>query len=188
MRNKVIFVLFAAVVMTAAFSLNVRAYEYEETNDEIVLSGWRDSFNFGALLELFAALTKPPEPQPTPLRPFAPDGSATVTDHVIESDGKEFFTFTTPAGNVFFLIIDHDRPRDNVYFLNAVTEQDLIALTVGATDTGSTNDDVTAIPTPVLPCRCWAVALGLEMATVKAAALESRLHRRLYRPCRSPRR
>jgi hypothetical protein len=29
---------------------------------------------------------------------------------------------------VFFLIVDHDRQSDNVYFLNAVTERDLIDL------------------------------------------------------------
>lgn len=59
---------------------------------------------------------------------FTPDGRASVTDHAAEEDGKEFYTFTTPEGNVFYLVIDTLRDSDHVYFLNAVTEQDLYAL------------------------------------------------------------
>jgi len=64
--------------------------------------------------------------------PFTPDGTATVVDNATSDDGKEFFTFQTPEGNVFFLIIDRSRPNNNVYFLNAVTEQDLMALAVAS--------------------------------------------------------
>lgn len=59
---------------------------------------------------------------------FSPDGQATVLDNVTDEDGKEFYTFTTPEGNIFYLVIDRERDSDNVYFLNAVTEQDLYAL------------------------------------------------------------
>ena len=59
---------------------------------------------------------------------FTPDGNGTVLDNYFETDGKEFFTFVTPAGNVFYLVIDRLRPQDNVYFLNGVTENDLLAL------------------------------------------------------------
>ena len=45
-----------------------------------------------------------------------------------DGDGKEFFTITTPSENVFYLIIDRQRDGQNVYFLNAVTEKDLLAL------------------------------------------------------------
>ena len=61
--------------------------------------------------------------------PFSPDGQATVVDLIYEGDSKVFYTFKTPAGNVFHLVIDHQRNTDNVYFLNAVTEEDLLALT-----------------------------------------------------------
>ena len=92
------------------------------------------------------------EEVPAQPNPFTPDGQATVLDHATEGDNKEFFTFTTPAGNVFFLIIDHDRPNDNVYFLNAVTEQDLIAL---AEQSGvPIENDIGGIPvatTPTVP-------------------------------------
>jgi len=80
---------------------------------------------------------------------FTPDGQATVLDHATTNeDDKEFFTFTTPAGNVFFLIIDHQRPSDNVYFLNAVTEQDLIAL---AEQSGNQIHSDSGIPVTILP-------------------------------------
>jgi hypothetical protein len=75
---------------------------------------------------IFNADTPPPPPQES--IPLTPRGQATVLDHATDEDGKEFFTFVTPAGNVFFLIVDHQRSSDNVYFLNAVTEADLIAL------------------------------------------------------------
>jgi len=100
---------------------------------------------------------EPPEPEPTDppageseaddpdLKPFTPDGQASVVDLAYEGDGKMFYTFKTPAGNVFYLIIDRQRGGENVYFLNAVTEQDLIALTDGAISTGDKN--VSAIPT-----------------------------------------
>ena len=65
---------------------------------------------------------------PSQSNPFTPAGQASVLDNATNDDEKEFFTFTTPAGNVFFLIVDRQRGTDNVYFLNAVTEQDLIAL------------------------------------------------------------
>jgi len=87
-----------------------------------------------------------------PLSPkaFTPDGQATVIDWATEYDGKEFYTFKTPAGNVFYLIIDHARGMDNVYFLNAVTEQDLIALAEQAKNTNNSGG-ISVIPTTQPP-------------------------------------
>ena len=67
-----------------------------------------------------------------PAGAFTPDGQATVIDWEFEYSGKEFYTFTTPAGNVFYLIVDHARANNNVYLLNAVTETDLISLSEAA--------------------------------------------------------
>jgi len=69
---------------------------------------------------------------PETSNPFTPDGQGTVVDNATGDEGKEFFTFQTPEGNVFFLVIDRSRPNNNVYFLNAVTEQDLMALAVAS--------------------------------------------------------
>ena len=60
--------------------------------------------------------------------PFTPDGTGTVMDTATDGDGKEFFTVETPDGNVFYLIVDRQRSTDNVYLLNAVTEDDLASL------------------------------------------------------------
>lgn len=60
---------------------------------------------------------------------FTPDGSASVLDEAQETaDDKQFYTITTEAGNVFYLIIDGKRDSQNIYFLNGVTEADLMAL------------------------------------------------------------
>jgi hypothetical protein len=61
-------------------------------------------------------------------RPFTPDGQGEVVDNAMEQDGKEFFSITTEDGNVFYLIVDRQRENENVYLLNAVTEDDLNSL------------------------------------------------------------
>jgi hypothetical protein len=85
----------------------------------------------------------PPEP-PKEANPFTPDGQAEVMDQADEGDGKIFYTFTTPEGNVFYLVIDRERDSDNVYFLNAVTENDLYAI-------AEKGGGQSAIPTPEPP-------------------------------------
>ena len=96
---------------------------------------------FMALLQLFSMLgasdaqeSESAIPQGSP-KAFTPDGQATVVDWDYGwYDSKEFYTFSTPAGNVFYLIIDHAKANNNVYFLNAVTESDLMSLAEKAGD------------------------------------------------------
>ena len=73
-------------------------------------------------------------------KPFTPSGTGTVVDNATDEDGKEFFTIMTPAENVFYLVIDRQRETENVFFLNAVTEADLLALA-----------EMPAEPTPPAP-------------------------------------
>ena len=87
------------------------------------------------------APTEEPTPEPKP-NLFTPSGTGTVVDNATDEDGKEFFTITTPAENVFYLVIDRPRGTENVYFLNAVTEADLLAL---AEQTG---EPVAPVPEP----------------------------------------
>lgn len=75
---------------------------------------------------------------------FTPDGTGSVQDNATEADGKEFFTITTEAGNVFYLIIDRERNDNGVYLLNTVTEGDLMAL--AEKSGGSTSSGESAIP------------------------------------------
>ena len=84
------------------------------------------------------------------LKPLTPDGTGTVIDNITDN-GREFFTIGTEDGNVFFLIIDRHRDADNVYLLNAVTEEDLISLAqAGGRDVApsGTGSSVSAIPIP----------------------------------------
>ncbi len=67
--------------------------------------------------------TAPETEEETTAKPFTPEGTGTVVDNATDGDGKEFFTITTPS-----LIIDRQRDGQNAYFLNAVTEKDLLAL------------------------------------------------------------
>ena len=80
--------------------------------------------------------------------PFTPAGTGTVIDTATDGDGKEFYTIMTPNENVFYLIIDRQRETENVYFLNAVTERDLLAL---AEQSGDTVENVSAIPDNTTP-------------------------------------
>ena len=69
---------------------------------------------------------------------FTPEGTGTVLDTATGEDGdKQFYTITSEDGNVFYLIIDGKRDGNNVYFLNGVTEADLMALAEKNEDTMS---------------------------------------------------
>lgn len=70
-------------------------------------------------------ITDYPEPSP---RPFTPSGTGAVVDNATDEDGKEFYTIMTPDEHVFYLVIDKQKETENVYFLNAVTVADLMAL------------------------------------------------------------
>jgi len=95
-------------------------------------------------IEVPAETPEPIVSQPTTqTNPFTPSGQASVIDEANESDGKDFYTFSTPAGNVFYLIIDHQRDSENVYFLNSITEDDLADVAKKSDNKSSTD----AVPT-----------------------------------------
>ena len=96
-----------------------------------------------------ASVTTDPEQT---AKPLTPDGQGTVVDNVTDQDSKEFFTFTTPSENTFYLVIDKQRESENVYFLNAVTESDLLAL--AEKDKEPEDNNVSAIPDPEPVCNC----------------------------------
>lgn len=89
------------------------------------------SGNSGSTGNSGAAPSGTPEPTTSsvPDGAFTPEGTGTVLDSATGEDGdKQFYTITTEAGNVYYLIIDGKRDDNNVYFLNGVTEADLMAL------------------------------------------------------------
>ncbi len=94
-------------------------------------------------------------PQPTSGPATPPSGQGTVIDNVSgtsEESGREFFTIATPDENVFYLVIDRKKDSENVYFLNAVTEADLMAL--AEKDKEPEGGGVSAVPEPEPVCSC----------------------------------
>ena len=59
--------------------------------------------------------------------PLTFDGTGTVVDNILNGS-KQFYTISTDAGNVFYLIVDLDKEYNNVYLLDTTKERDLIAL------------------------------------------------------------
>ena len=115
-KTRFLMAALCAVVLMCSFA--VPAYAYSDESSSTENSG---GANWAGLDP--ATPTPTPEPQP-----FTPSGTGTVIDNATDEDGKEFFTIQTPAENVFYLVIDRQRGTENVYFLNAVTEADLLAL------------------------------------------------------------
>ena len=70
--------------------------------------------------------------------PLTPSGNLTVIDDVHQTtdedaiEDKQFITVQSKNGNTFYIIIDRSGDTENVYFLNAVDETDLLALTEDA--------------------------------------------------------
>ncbi len=105
MKNRVtrILIMFlASMLYMGAFSMTATAIEFDGSEDTTV-----------APLERSDSLT--------------PDGNLTLVDDM-ESKEKEFIAVQTKDGNTFYIVIDHASDKDNVYFLNLVDEEDLLAL------------------------------------------------------------
>ncbi|MDR0813292.1 MAG: DUF4366 domain-containing protein [Oscillospiraceae bacterium] len=79
---------------------------------------------------------------------FTPPGGGTVLDNASEANGKEFFTITATDGSVYYLIIDRRRGTENVYFLSAVTKEDLLGL---AQSSGTVSVPGLTAPEPTAP-------------------------------------
>ena len=72
-------------------------------------------------------VTEPSKPDALPL---TPDGNLTLVDDVAgeQAEDKQFVTVVSKNGNYFYLVIDRAGNKQNVYFLNLVDEEDLLAL------------------------------------------------------------
>jgi len=127
LRNKTISIALLIIIISA-FLIPLTAYatELDDTLLPAVTSSMKEEP--GATTAPAAIAAQEPAEPVLPDSAFTPDGQAEVVDWVLSYNDKEFYTITTPAGNIFYLIIDHARANNNVYFLNAVTEADLIAL------------------------------------------------------------
>jgi len=56
-----------------------------------------------------------------------PHGAGTLLEDVTDNEvNRQFITIQSRGGKVFYIIIDNDRDKQNVYFLNAVDDFDLL--------------------------------------------------------------
>ena len=71
------------------------------------------------------------------------------TEKEQSGQGKEFYTIQTASEKVFYLIIDRDGEEEMVYFLTEITENDLLNVTSGNSETLPKNSAAleSAIPT-----------------------------------------
>lgn len=83
--------------------------------------------------------------------PLTPKGNLTTVDDVHQVsdedtiEDKQFITVQSKNGNTFYIIIDRSGDSENVYFLNAVDETDLMALM---------EDEQKAAVTAAATCSC----------------------------------
>ncbi len=85
-----------------------------------------------------------------PSLPFTIDGNLTLDDNLTSDDKKEFYTVHSKNGNEFFIVVDKASNSNNVYFLNAVDETDLLSLVNNYQDiylTTETTTETTTITT-----------------------------------------
>ena len=128
-KTKIIILSVALLICVNFFGVPTTVYAAEETTDDnqhtapsMVEAEIEDNKSETVFLA-------PPAPeQPPASNNITPDGQGEVLDHLTNEDNIEFITIETPSGNIFYLIIDHTRPNNNVYFLNSVNEWDLLAL------------------------------------------------------------
>jgi hypothetical protein len=143
--KKKLFSLTLALCLCAAFL--IPAYAQEERVTEVISS---EIIVPETVISLIGEAAPPtiilpspplsfPEPQPEPEKPDnsgvfhipnmlnTPQGAGTLLEDVSACEvNRQFITVQTRAGNVFYIIIDNDRSGQNVYFLNAVDDFDLL--------------------------------------------------------------
>jgi len=150
-KTRIIAVVFAAVFLFAIGIITAYAkdgaYEPETESSQYNMAGHGYSHADFDTVTAPSIIPETLTAQPLTPQPLTPPGTGTVVDNVTNENGIEFFTITSANGNIFFLIIDRQRDMENVYFLNAVTERDLLALAEESGDTW----EMTSTPPPIIP-------------------------------------
>ena len=118
--------------------------------------------------------TPVPTPAPTATPVLTPPGGTGTVVEEMDEDGKEFYTIMTPDENVFYLVIDRQRETENVYFLNAVTEADLLPLAEFPVVEKEPEPTPTPSPTPipeVMPETEGETNLDIRLVVISALAV-----------------
>lgn len=124
-----------------------------------------------------------PEATPTPVveteyitigpgMPYLADGNGHTLDVLYSAaTNKQFITMQTKSGNVFYLVIDYDKPIDEdaemyeTYFLNLVDERDLLSLMSEDEMPTATPQVIYVTPEPTIQPTATPVPTSVPVAT-----------------------
>lgn len=132
---KAIFSIVAVMLVIAAFSIPAFADSYY-ASDESGNTSVPSSIDSITVSKVDVDI-----PNTGDTSKLTPNGNMTLIDDLLQMGGyitsseeneeiksKQFLTVTSKNGNTFYIVIDRDGDKENVYFLNKVDEADLMAL------------------------------------------------------------
>ena len=134
-KLKLIFNILAVMLVIAAFSIPAFADSYYASDE---------SGNTSVPYSIYSITVSKVDvdiPKTGDASKLTPNGNMTLIDDLLQMGGyitsseeneeiksKQFLTVTSKNGNTFYIVIDRDGDKENVYFLNKVDEADLMAL------------------------------------------------------------
>ena len=134
-KLKLIFNILAVMLVIAAFSIPAFADSYY-ASDESGNTSVPSSIDSITVSKVDVDIPKTGDASK-----LTPNGNMTLIDDLLQMGGyitsseeneeiksKQFLTVTSKNGNTFYIVIDRDGDKENVYFLNKVDEADLMAL------------------------------------------------------------
>ena len=135
-KLKSIFNILAVMLVIAAFSIPAFAAESYYASDESGNTSVPSSIDSITVSKVDVDIPKTGDASK-----LTPNGNMTLIDDLLQMGGyitsseeneeiksKQFLTVTSKNGNTFYIVIDRDGEKENVYFLNKVDEADLMAL------------------------------------------------------------
>ena len=166
-RRKGIFYALAAVLLFGVASVGAAVTVYAKAQDDVAIAEWVEP-DAEATTDDNAATAAYPETgtgevigtitgeeievdigdfitNERPPNILTPSGNLNLVDDIAEVQGNElqFITVTTRNGHFFYIIIDRAGERENVHFLNQVSEFDLLQILQG--------EDAVPPPLPTAP-------------------------------------
>jgi len=103
--------------------LPVTAYADEPDIDDITVESSEviESAEISIIADVAPIVTAVPDED-------IPKGNGSLVEDVTDDEvNRQFITVKTKNGNIFYIVIDKNSKTENVYFLNAVDEYDLLA-------------------------------------------------------------
>ena len=137
-KLKAIFSIVAVMLVIMAFSIPAFAAESYYASDE---SGNTSILSSIDSITISKADVDIPHTGDNSSNELTPNGNMSLIDDFLQMGGyitsgkedeeiksKQFLTVTSKSGNTFYIVIDRDGDKENVYLLNLVDEADLMAL------------------------------------------------------------